>query len=87
MRLEVDASKEFLSVREICGPALARLHEGWRMEVLIELENADTDEKRLVLQSIAVMHRDLAARWRDDEATVREKVLDTDRAQHPEGAP
>ena len=81
-----DKNREFLRVREICGPALARLHEEWRGEALLKLENADTDQKRLVLQTMAVMHRDLASQWRDDEAATRETVLNTDRTQYPEGA-
>ena len=87
MRLDPNASKDFIRVRDMCGPALARLHEAWRIEALVLLENAKTDEDRLIGQNSAVMHRDLAAQWRDDEATTREKVLDTDRAQNPEGTP
>ena len=87
MRLEFDSAKEFLRVRDICGPALARLHEAWRIEALVLLENAKTDEDRLIGQNSAVIHRDLAAQWRDDEATTRETVLNTDRAQNPEGTP
>ena len=81
-----EQNREFLRVREICGPALARLHETWRAAALTELESCKTDEDRLRCQIIAVIHRDLASQWRDDEADTRETVLNTDRAQYPEGA-
>jgi len=86
MRFETGNGKDFLRVREICGPALALLHEAWRTEALIAFESATSDEERIRCQTLSVMHRDLAAKWRDDEATARETVLDADRAQNPEAA-
>ena len=85
MQLDV-TSRDFRRVREICGPALAHLHEEWRMAALMAIESAKTDDERLRCQIVAVIHRDLAKQWRDDEATVREEVLNTDRAQNPEAA-
>ncbi len=80
-----NADRDFNRVREMAGPTLSVLHEHWRVEALKSLENADTEELRFKFQTIAVVHRDLAAQWRDDLSHTRDAVLNADSAHNPEG--
>jgi hypothetical protein len=79
-------TKESLRVRDIAGPALAMQHEQWRGEALQSFENAKTDEDRLRCQVAAVMHRDLAALWRDDGRDLRNTILEADGVFDKKGA-
>ena len=88
MQINPSLQADFERVREMVGPALAKLHEQWRVEALTRAELLfDEPEKAAHWLLTANIHRELAAEFRDDEKATREQVLATDRAMsHQEGA-
>lgn len=74
MRNSIDEKSLVDRIRLQSGVELALLHEQWREAAHVSGESAMDDEGRIRSQALAVVHRDLAALWRDDAQAVRQAV-------------
>jgi hypothetical protein len=74
MMTEAQVAELTTRIRRQSGVELAALHEQWREQAHLSGESAMDEEGRIRSQALSVVHRELAALWRDDEMETRQAV-------------